>query len=100
VAGRGGGARALWGLGEARTEPRQVPADAEVDQKRLSCRSEKRSRETSVTLPAAVKPRAGSLSNPVVGLVAIYMKINPVPRAAGSLLKYNRAYNRRRASLA
>ena len=63
-----GGAGALWGLGEARTEPRQVPADAEIGQKRLRCRSEKRSRETPVTLPAAVKPPAGSLSNPLAAL--------------------------------
>ena len=50
AAGRGGGARAVWGLGEAHTEPRQVLVDAEIGQKRLRCRSEKRSRETPVTL--------------------------------------------------
>jgi hypothetical protein len=34
-------------------EPRQqVPVDAEIGQKRLRCRSEKRSRDTPVTLPA------------------------------------------------
>jgi hypothetical protein len=64
---------AVWGLGEARTEPRQVPADAEIGQKRLRFRSEKRSRETPVTLPAAVKPPAGSLSNrnPLVALAGM-----------------------------
>ena len=46
---------AVWGLGEARTEPRQVPTDAEIGQKRLRCRSEKRSKETSVTILAAVR---------------------------------------------
>jgi hypothetical protein len=45
-----------------------VPADAEIGQKWLRCRSEKRFRETPVTLPAAVKPPAGSLSNPLVAL--------------------------------
>ena len=80
--GRGGGARAVWGLGEARTEPRQVPTDAEIGQKRLRCRSEKRSRETPVTLPAAVKPPAGSLSNPLVALGGWIGQL--APRAAGT----------------
>jgi hypothetical protein len=56
------------GLGEARTEPRQVLADAEIGQKRLRRRSEKRSRETPVTLSAAVKPPTCSLSNPLAAL--------------------------------
>jgi hypothetical protein len=82
VAGRGGGAVAVWGLGEARTGPRQVRADAEIVQKRLKCRSEKRSRETPVTLPAAVKPQAGSLSNPLAALGGWIGQL--APRAAGA----------------
>ena len=73
---------AVWGLGEARTEPRQVPVDAEIGQKRLRCRSEKRSRETPVTLSAAVKPPAGSLSNPLAALGGWIGQL--APRAAGA----------------
>ena len=80
--GAGSGAGAVWGLGEARTEPRQVPADAEIGQKRLRCRPEKRSRETPVTLPAAVKPPAGSLSNPLAALAGWIGQL--APRAAGT----------------
>ena len=65
-----------------RWQPRQVPADAEIGQKRLRCRSEKRSRETPVTLPAAVKPPAGSLSNPLAALGGWIGQL--APRAAGA----------------
>jgi hypothetical protein len=85
-AARRDSARRVWGLGEARTEPRQVPADAgadaEIGQKRLRCRSEKRSKETPVTLPAAVKPPAGSLSNPLVALGGWIGQL--APRAVGT----------------
>jgi hypothetical protein len=82
AAGRGGGAVVVWGLGEARTVPRQVPADPEIGQKRLRCRSEKRSRETPVTLPAAVKTRASSLSNPLAALAGWIGQL--APRAVGT----------------
>jgi hypothetical protein len=73
---------AVWGLGEARTEPRQVLADAEIGQKWLRCRSEKRSMETPVTLPAAAKPPVGSLSNPLAALAGWIGKL--APRAVGT----------------
>ena len=78
----GVGAGAVWGLGEARTEPRQVPTDAEIGQKQLRCRSEKRSRDTLVTLRAAVKPPAGSLGNPLVALAGWIGQL--APRAVGT----------------
>jgi hypothetical protein len=59
------------------TELRQVPTDAEIGQKRLRCRSEKRSRETPVTLPAVVKPQRAASATPwrrwLVGLASWHL---------------------------
>ena len=82
AARRGGGAVAVYRLGEAHTEPRQVPVDAENSQKRLRYRLEIRSRATLVALPAAVKPLAGSLSSPLASLGGWIGQL--APRAVGT----------------
>ena len=61
-----------------------MPTDAENGQKRLRCRSEKRSKETPVTLVAAVKPLVGNLSNPLAALGGWIGQLRLAPRAAGT----------------